>query len=84
MIRNHSFTNLQIFLQMPLLVDHNDPDRVHFSGFLINQSLQEFMLATNTSESETAEEKLRWAFKVYDKDSSGKVSCVNLVNEMMT
>ena len=42
------------------------------------------MLATNTSESETAEEKLRWAFKVYDKDSSGKVSCVNLVNEMMT
>ena len=45
---------------------------------------QEFMLATNTSESETAEEKLRWAFKVYDKDSSGKVSCVNLVNEMMT
>lgn len=42
------------------------------------------MLATNTSENETAEEKLRWAFKVYDKDSSGKVSCVNLVNEMMT
>ena len=36
------------------------------------------MLATNTSESETAEEKLRWAFKVYDKDSSGRVSCVNV------
>ena len=57
---------------------------VHFSRFPINQSPQEFMLATNTSENETAEEKLRWAFKVYDKDSSGKVSCVNLVNEMMT
>ena len=33
---------------------------------------QEFMLATNVSESEeAAEEKLRWAFRLYDKDSSG-------------
>ena len=30
------------------------------------------MLATNVSESEeAAEEKLRWAFRLYDKDSSG-------------
>ena len=37
-------------------------------GFII----QEFMLATNVSESEeAAEEKLRWAFRLYDKDSSG-------------
>ena len=33
---------------------------------------QEFMLATNVSESEeAAEEKLRWAFRLYDKASSG-------------
>ena len=36
-------------------------------------AVQEFMLATNVSESEeAAEEKLRWAFRLYDKDSSGK------------
>ena len=32
---------------------------------------QEFMLATNASEANTTEEKLRWAFRLYDKDSSG-------------
>ena len=33
------------------------------------------MLATNVSESEeAAEEKLRWAFRLYDKDSSGRSS----------
>ena len=37
-------------------------------------TVQEFMLATNVSESEeAAEEKLRWAFRLYDKDSSGEV-----------
>ena len=35
---------------------------------------QEFMLATNTSDSESAEEKLRWAFRLYDKDSSGPLN----------
>ena len=29
------------------------------------------MLATNTGDTESAEEKLRWAFRLYDKDSSG-------------
>ena len=29
------------------------------------------MLATNMSEAGTPEEKLRWAFKMYDKDGSG-------------
>ena len=33
------------------------------------------MLATNVSESEeAAEEKLRWAFRLYDKDSSGGIT----------
>jgi Ca2+-binding EF-hand superfamily protein len=34
-------------------------------------SLQEFMLATNLAQAGTPEEKLRWAFKMYDKDGSG-------------
>ena len=32
---------------------------------------QEFMLATNMSDTTSSEEKLRWAFKMYDQDSSG-------------
>ena len=31
------------------------------------------MLATNMSEAGSPEEKLRWAFKMYDKDSSGEI-----------
>ena len=34
---------------------------------------KEFMLATNLSESGTPEDKLRWAFKMYDKDGSGQI-----------
>ena len=29
------------------------------------------MLATNMSDATSSEEKLRWAFKMYDQDSSG-------------
>ena len=29
------------------------------------------MLATNMSEANNSEEKLRWAFKMYDQDGSG-------------
>ena len=32
--------------------------------------MQEFMLATNMSDATSSEEKLRWAFKMYDQDSS--------------
>ena len=39
------------------------------------------MLATNTDpDSDPAEEKLRWAFKVYDKDSSGELETWKLTN----
>ena len=31
------------------------------------------MLATDMTASGTAEEKLRWAFKMYDKDGSGEI-----------
>ena len=34
---------------------------------------QEFMLATDMTGSGTPEEKLRWAFRMYDKDNSGKI-----------
>ena len=33
---------------------------------------QEFLLATDMKASGTAEEKLRWAFKMYDADCSGE------------
>ena len=35
--------------------------------------LQEFMMATDMTASGSPEEKLRWAFKMYDKDSSGEL-----------
>ena len=31
------------------------------------------MLATNMSDATSSEEKLRWAFKMYDQDSSGEI-----------
>ena len=36
------------------------------------------MLATNLSEAESTEAKLRMAFRLYDKDSSGDVLDLNL------
>ena len=33
---------------------------------------QEFMIATDMTTGGSVEEKLRWAFKMYDKDGSGK------------
>ena len=35
-------------------------------------TFQEFMLATDMTSSGSPEEKLRWAFKMYDKDASGE------------
>ena len=37
--------------------------------------LQEFMMATDMTASGSPEEKLRWAFKMYDKDGSGESKC---------
>ena len=34
--------------------------------------IQEFMMATDMTASGSPEEKLRWAFKMYDKDGSGQ------------
>ena len=36
--------------------------------------LQEFMMATDMTASGSPEEKLRWAFKMYDKDGSGALT----------
>ena len=33
---------------------------------------QEFVVATNLTTAGSAEDKLRWAFRMYDKDGSGK------------
>ena len=37
------------------------------------------MLATNMSEASNSEEKLRWAFKMYDKDGSGTVEIEEMI-----
>ena len=39
---------------------------------ILTWSPQEFMLATDMTASGSPEEKLRWAFKMYDKDASGE------------
>ena len=38
-----------------------------------NDSLKEFMMATDMTASGSPEEKLRWAFKMYDEDNSREV-----------
>ena len=37
---------------------------------------QEFMIATDMTTSGSVDEKLRWAFKMYDGDGSGRVRLV--------
>ena len=41
-------------------------------GFDSREAFQEFVLATNMSSCQSAEDKLRWAFRMYDKDGSGE------------
>ena len=40
--------------------------------YLYRLPLKEFMIATDITSTGDPEEKLRWAFKMYDKDESGK------------
>lgn len=37
-------------------------------------NVQEFMIATDMTSCGSTEEKLRWAFKMYDEDGSGNCS----------
>ena len=37
--------------------------------------IQEFMIATDMTSCGTPDEKLRWAFKMYDEDGSGIMHC---------
>ena len=39
--------------------------------FYCTSSLQEFVLATNMTSCGSIEDKMRWAFKIYDEDNSG-------------
>ena len=45
---------------------------------------QEFMLATDMTSSGSPEEKLRWAFKMYDKDGSGSIELKEMVEIVST
>ena len=52
--------------------------KVYFEYYISNVNaiktliFQEFMMATDMTASGSPEEKLRWAFKMYDKDGSGQ------------
>ena len=38
------------------------------------------MLATQPRDESCSEEKLRWAFRIYDRDSSGQLPRISLFN----
>ena len=41
--------------------------------------VQEFVVATNLTTAGSAEDKLRWAFRMYDKDGSGQLLVIIIV-----
>ena len=43
-----------------------------------NYEKQEFVVATNLTTAGSAEDKLRWAFRMYDKDGSGELNSIKL------
>ena len=53
------------------VVDGKTPLRNHSN---LTGRPQEFMIATDMTSSGDPEEKLRWAFRMYDKDGSGRFS----------
>ena len=57
-------------------IDNDDSDNYTGAGddshaIYTEDTLKEFMMATDMTASGSPEEKLRWAFKMYDKDGSG-------------
>ena len=48
-----------------------------------NDSLKEFMMATDMTASGSPEEKLRWAFKMYDEDNSREIDIREMESVMV-
>lgn len=60
---------------------------IHFYKYIFSLSLQEFLLAIDVTSSGTPEEKLKWAFRMYDVDGNGVIDIQEMtkivqVNEM--
>ena len=49
-----------------------DTNRHMFSHIVLLKIFQEFMVATKPANEDESEAKLRWAFRMYDTDSSGE------------
>ena len=56
---------------MAMEIFHSGLVQVSDNFYFIWFKSQEFVLATNLTTAASAEEKLKWAFKLYDKDESG-------------
>jgi len=57
-----SYLFFSSFLQIFAIFDRDGNGSIDF---------REFMMATDTTEKGSIEDKLRWAFRMYDKDGSG-------------
>ena len=59
-------------------LDNDNCDDDYFDGYYFfdenYDDKQEFVVATNLTTAGSAEDKLRWAFRMYDKDGSGKLN----------
>ena len=59
---------------------HAGLDQDKKSSWMTLLFVQEFMIATDMTSSGDPEEKLRWAFRMYDKDGSGEIDVDEMVD----
>ncbi|GMG23845.1 unnamed protein product [Ambrosiozyma monospora] len=74
---------LKIHKQFYPFGDPTDFSNLTFHAFDVNDvgyiDFKSFILSLNTASHGTTEQKLRWSFKVYDRDGDGQVSYADLL-----